>query len=1159
MLKPLLIIGLGGSGGKTIRAIKQTLNRKLQSARYVGELPAAWQFLQIDTTIDGVDFPAPMLPVDEVHSVVPSGANFNEVLESITRRGTLAEQQLMLSGWGIPFSAIAIKDGAGQTRAIGRQVGVADSAKTLNAIQGAISKMKAPTALSELGEVAKKLGAKSPDRTPQAFIISSIAGGSGAGMFMDVAELLKRATAETWAQEAISLLYTSEVFKDLQGDSGANVSKNSLGAMNELIASKWVGVSDRSNLLYSKLGLLPGNNTSTSGYGCKGNILVGASNKEGVNIAKGEDGAGMNEVFLTIGEALAGAVTNDVISEFLFQTAFVNITQTRSAIDDSGLAPENPQNQTLAAAGIGFGQMTLGADRIVDYVADALVKSQVEKLLSPDLTPDLLNQKKSKVEWIQEESDKVWANFLLSSGVDESGSQDQILDAIFPEDWKAHVKQHVYSIISKNIAPTPIPLATFALAVSSDWVTGTKRFLDKELSEVNTNAKNWVNSIQDTLRDLVAQELMRNGYEVVIHLVTRLEDELKSKVIPELLDAHKVDAQKFGNFDDRALTKGIHDIADGLAGVGKQNTAFLDKLSVQVSRVLEGQINSKVNALAASLVQDLLSFFVAPLKEQLFEARHNLLNEQRATITTNGSKNLFNEFPKWGSEIISDRYKPRTIERILIDPKDYESTYDLYAKRDSNDDEPFKKSVGVSLLGKKMNPPQADPNAQTLITVRSKWTTSVSQAQDEDNPTVSKVEWNFHTGIEELCERNRRWLINEDSAFGAFTSKSIRDYVTAQGEGPEIRSDRESKFVREYSAMLGLAQPLILLNPNAMQHILASGKSGNAAGIMMKSSPIPFKMSSTVGQECVKVLQKSGFDPKKDSFEQDNFKDSSNATNMFAVATTSASLPAWAFASLTEPILEQVAVSRNHALTWIQFWEGRRSRPLIEAIPFETEMRRSIITGWFVATLFGMRKIEPDASGRTVKVWNPNLQVPGWSAFPSPLLNSHHEDLSRDTWVLPQLLVSAGIALAEFGHSGSGESINGYRLLKYLGREVTTSLDNRDKWDANGVGDMLPTGVRAKSTFIKDWVRNGTTPAANLPLTKKLQSFMDSNPERDEALIAYLENFAAEFKEIWTNFANVPWHMLPETWELKDDIDAALRDIANYVRNLHVTSLSTTD
>ena len=58
MLKPLLIIGLGGSGGKTIRAMKQSLNRTLESVRYTGGLPAAWQFLQIDTTVDGIDFPA---------------------------------------------------------------------------------------------------------------------------------------------------------------------------------------------------------------------------------------------------------------------------------------------------------------------------------------------------------------------------------------------------------------------------------------------------------------------------------------------------------------------------------------------------------------------------------------------------------------------------------------------------------------------------------------------------------------------------------------------------------------------------------------------------------------------------------------------------------------------------------------------------------------------------------------------------------------------------------------------------------------------------------------------------------------------------------------------------------------------------------------------
>jgi hypothetical protein len=348
----------------------------------------------------------------------------------------------------------------------------------------------------------------------------------------------------------------------------------------------------------------------------------------------------MHEVFLNVGTSLAGVICNDVTYGFLIQSHRYR-SWSHGALDISGLAPGDLRDLT-GASSIGFGQLRLGADRIVEYVADALTKSQVEKLLWPDFIPELPAKGKSRVDLIQEQSDKIWANFLLSSGVDERGSQDQILDAIFPEDWKANVKQHVNSIISKNVSKTSIPLATFALAVSGDWATDTKKFLAAEFIKVNKNAKNWVSSIQDTLRELIAQELMRNGYEVVIDLVSRLEVELKERVVPELLQHHNDDAKFFG-FDDQALAKGIHNLADGLAGVGKQNAAFLDKISVNLSRVLEGQINSRVNALAASLVQDLLSFFVAPMKEQLVEARHNLQSEQRATIAPNGSKNLFNE------------------------------------------------------------------------------------------------------------------------------------------------------------------------------------------------------------------------------------------------------------------------------------------------------------------------------------------------------------------------------------------------------------------------------------------------------------------------------------------------------------------------------------
>ena len=205
MLRPLLVIGVGGSGGKTIRSMMQSFERKFVSARYDGGIPKAWQFLQIDTTYDGNEFPAPMLDKDNFHQVLAPGDGFYEVLRSITVRGDVADQQKMLSGWGVANSAVNLAMGAGQVRAIGRQAGVADSAATLAAIQNSIAKMSAPTALAELATLANHLELGTPDPNPQALIIASVGGGTGAGIFIDVAELLKRSSTKPWTKEAIAL------------------------------------------------------------------------------------------------------------------------------------------------------------------------------------------------------------------------------------------------------------------------------------------------------------------------------------------------------------------------------------------------------------------------------------------------------------------------------------------------------------------------------------------------------------------------------------------------------------------------------------------------------------------------------------------------------------------------------------------------------------------------------------------------------------------------------------------------------------------------------------------------------------------------------------------------------------------------------------------
>lgn len=1149
MLRPLLIIGLGGSGGKTIRSMKQALERRFASERYTGGIPAAWQFLQIDTTYDGETFPAPMLPRSSVHQVVPNGATFYSVRDSIMRKGTVREQQEMLAGWGVHDSSITVADGAGQVRAIGRQIGVADSAEILDTLKNSISSMKAPNAAAELGQLGRAFGHSTVENIPQALIITSLGGGTGAGLAFDVAELLKRATSEKWTNQTISFLYTSEVFQSLN-NAGRDIAKNSLGCMNELIASKWVPISDRTELLYQKLGVVASANQESIGYGPAGNILIGARNKSGTDISQGVDGAGMDEVFLTVGEALAGTLVDKSISEWLFQKAFVNIIQTWSSIDKSGLAPENAQNPTLAAAGIGFGQLNLGTDRIVDYVADALTREQVKTLLFPDLSPDVLKDGVPVTKIVDDKAESVWIHFLPKSGLNEKGTNNQIIEALEPKDWRAEAKQFAGSLVQKSVSDSAMPLGKFVNSVWSEWETESETALMGIKNKINKCAQEWVPDIQNRFNSQIAQELTQTGYFVVMNLVDRLVSELKLHVLPELKREHQDLGAAIQGFNQGAFAERVRVVSDGLTGVTRANGAFLNRVMADLTSVMERKIQSHIFDLAASLVDDMLKLYFEPLRKLLVDSRYELQKQQRDSLLPDGSKNPFPEFPEWGAARIAERYKPRTIERILIEPLEFEDLYELYAGRDAEGSQPFQKSVTYSLRGEVLNPAPGVINQQNLIEVDVPWSTSVRDAMANTGANQSTFKAQIHTGLLDLAERNRKWLKNQDTSFGKFTDMTINEFVTDQTQKPEERDKREQKFVKEFGALLSLAQPLVLLNGSGMQYVTNVKNAAPATGVMMESSKIPFDPQSTVGQGCIQVLRQNGQNITAPNFIQDWFSPASNEKSLVAATATEASLPAWAFESLTEPILEQKGNSVNGVGEWKQFWKERRTRPLVEAVPFESEIRKSIITGWFIASMFGLTKVETLSVGRSAQVWNPTLQVPDWSSSPSPMLQTHLEDNKNNNWILPQLLTSAGLALAEFGKTGDMTHLRIYQFLKYLGREVTTSIPGRDKWDGNGTGDLLPTGIQNKCNFLQSWIIDGVLPAESHDLHPVLAQNLHDHSNRQVALNETLNTWKAEYEKAWKSYENESWKDLPETWELRDDIDQALADLSQFTLGL---------
>jgi hypothetical protein len=1147
MLKPLLIIGIGGSGGKTIRSMKQALNRQLASHRYEGGIPAAWQFLQIDTTYDGIDFPAPMLTQEEIHLVVPNGEDFYNVLNRLESLGAVnSEKQNLLTGWAIPNSNVSIQQGAGQMRGIGRQVGIADAPRIMSAIITSISKMKSATSLSELSRLADAIGSEGAVDEPRAILVASLAGGSGAGMFIDVAEILKRASTDSWTSEAIAMLYTSEVFESL-GDAGADVRKNSLGAMNEIVSGKWGGLTDRSQSLLAKLSL-PANSAGTdTTFGCKGNILIGARNNHGANIAQEKSGAGMDEVFLTVGEALAGMYTDDSILEFLYKRAFVNITERKMTVDASGLGPETAGLDTLPFAGMGFGRLTLGADRVVDYVADAMTNTQIKQLLWPELAFDLLKDGIKLKDLIDEKVDELWPQFRTNSGLDERGNEDQVLDELRAETLSSDLKKFTTEVIKSGISEKPVDVPAVARRIWGEWETRLDQTLDVQRSATKVKTLKWRGEIQTKVLDLVANAVSVHGYSVALGLLDKLEAEIRDHGCTSLKEEATTADKAIRNFDEQKWRTLVLDAASGRTGLSSND----NEVWLKLSKILEQAVNFKyeiyIKNLAASLLTDFLTGVLNPLRAALSAANYELSTDHKATQLADGQTNPVKWFPEWGSGNVPPRYQPRTIERTLIAPDQYEAVYNLEAGKEAGVPNPFNISSVKSLLGIRMDVMPGTENRQNLLELTDPWIPSVSEAQHTGEPGA-KAKFALKSGILQLGERNRVWLKDPSSMFGRMSDMSIRTFVEADGDAKRS-GERGEQFVTAYQAMLSLSQPLVKLNKDAMKYIVSVNNGEPADATMTETSKIPFAPDSKIGVKCVSILQGIGVKINDAGFHARWFDASSSEREMYAAATSQASLPAWAFESLTGPIAQQAAVAKASVGLWTQFWDGRRARPLVEAIPLSPEIRKSIVTGWFVARWFNMIEIEKLPVGMSAKIWNPTLSTPGVSQFPSPLLSGNLYDNKR-SWLLPSLLASIGLATVEVGQTGRLDALHPYQLLKFIGREITTSVPSRDQWDGNGVGDKLPSGLVSQSSIIADWVTQGTAPSATTPIEQFTGQSSDTPQMRQHALVQAAERVQGEYAEVWTSLADRPWQELPHMWELKEDISTAMLDIRHYVQQL---------
>jgi len=225
--RPVLLIGLGGSGGGTLRLVKRELQRPSVRRRMAEASEVGLQMLHID-------LPAAMEPADrlldggidlEPHeylglaSVLPSSSGLAKVLSELS---AIPGSAYELEGWLPSFDRWARgMPGGPPCRAEVRAIGLRALPDIHRALSAALARINTAT---------------DPESGVMPILIGSIAGTTGSAIVRDVLETLAQIDREI-AERAVTILYTPDVFPAQV--IGPHMQARALATITELLSLAW--------------------------------------------------------------------------------------------------------------------------------------------------------------------------------------------------------------------------------------------------------------------------------------------------------------------------------------------------------------------------------------------------------------------------------------------------------------------------------------------------------------------------------------------------------------------------------------------------------------------------------------------------------------------------------------------------------------------------------------------------------------------------------------------------------------------------------------------------------------------------------------------------------------------------------------------------------
>jgi hypothetical protein len=1124
-LRPILFVGVGGSGGKALRAARYSLQQRLDQAKWTGDFPEAWQFVHIDTPAsqpkEGFDYP--LLPSNCYVPLVLSNVKYVSI-KNVLNGLALGELRYDALGW-MPAAEhidIDLQDGASQYRALGRAV----SAYKLNEIKaklrGAANRIKLAEVQARLGEVDSQLnpgGTAGGGSDPLVIVVSSISGGTGSGIYLDVIEALKSASTDGWSKSSISFLFTPDVFREIGDGLDVGIAPNALAAMSESMSGLWnVRVGDGTRALYDSQSLSytpPAG--SAGGVGSPITLLIGAANKKGVAFPQAKD------VYAAAGSSLAAIAADSNLQEQLGSFVLLGVKGMGAAHrDDTNLTSGPAMNMRAPFLSIGFGRVSIGRDRFANYASQRLAFNVINRLLNAvEIEKDRTD--KRGIEEISEEKAKGLRN-QFAKGIEfhERGreqEENQIVDKIRPDFSDARASEHASNIVySAVVGQSAIDVAARNI-IDQYLITEPKAIAD-ETALIYENVRKWVAVKLAELPRYVMSQSITHGINTVLKLIDLLIEDLgvASKELKE-------DAESL-----RQLANPDTYIRDALQGAPKsidESSAVLtNNIQPTVQWLLETKFNEKVHEIVSVLVDDIRNTLLPSMKERLNLALQELKEETRP-VMEDGSSSEFMGYPK-NDGTVPSLFSPTQNEFLLVEIADYETEFknicemNLVSELRSQDVISGTWTPTTALLQDVFTAELKD--SVSIVTVAEKWGLSRQEMCESRIDPYKKPKFNISAKPSDFVTRAHSWLYHFEHDSGTVLYESLSDYLEAKGLEPE-KIKRHQKFRIGFSAAVSSSAPLIDINTGLMQEI-----HGLTQDAKPEFSILPFSVGSK-GYEIVKeVLMKLGlFDTANPDAFDEKFNNASARQYIEIVQPMLKPFQPVVVDSIMKPIADKWGSAKSKKSTRDEFWKWRRTRSLPESIPMAPNQLNRLIRGWFVG--LALNEIRQDAKnianpdyGVDVDVWGGSSK-PEYLNFPYPLLDN---ESTKTIDILPGILKSLPLALVEVNQLSSLGPLLPYHRLIHLGR------------DEGGLAGELVS-----------WIERGTYDGPEQPMESRAGNASGKQKDRIDSLEKWFTSRKNDYIQEFTSQPGSFKHLQSAAYEIRREIyealDSLVRDLDTYI------------